>query len=169
MPPINCEKNTTVRALPRREANPPAKSPAPQARALASPQTIDMDSAGIMFVSFRFPAFLTDKMQSIESYGGTPRQSALPGRADPEAGNHDDSESTSFNLADRFSEDFYVRWEDRQPVIVLGERYPVNAYDERINFNFGQTVLLAEARGWTIPTGRFFPEAAGSGYPAFLW
>jgi chemotaxis protein MotB len=40
-------------------------------------------------------------------------------------------------LADRFSEDFYVRWEDRQPVIVLGER---------ITFNVGQAGLLAEAR-----------------------
>jgi len=40
-------------------------------------------------------------------------------------------------LADRFSEDFYVRWKDRQPVIVLGER---------ISFNVGQAKLLAEAR-----------------------
>jgi chemotaxis protein MotB len=39
-------------------------------------------------------------------------------------------------LADRFSEDFYVRWDDRQPVIVLGERF---------TFDIGQAVLLAEA------------------------
>ncbi|WP_319522351.1 OmpA family protein [uncultured Desulfosarcina sp.] len=42
------------------------------------------------------------------------------------------------DLADRFNEDFYVRWEDRQPVFVLGER---------ITFNVGQARLLAEARG----------------------
>ncbi|BBO77197.1 chemotaxis protein MotB [Desulfosarcina widdelii] len=42
------------------------------------------------------------------------------------------------DLADRFTEDFYVRWEDRQPVFVLGER---------ITFNVGQAGLLDEARG----------------------
>lgn len=41
-------------------------------------------------------------------------------------------------LADRFSEDFYVRWEDRQPVIVLGER---------ITFDIGQAKLLTDAQG----------------------
>jgi hypothetical protein len=48
VPPISWEKKTTVRALPRREANPPAKSPAPQERALVRPQMMDMDSAGII-------------------------------------------------------------------------------------------------------------------------
>lgn len=41
------------------------------------------------------------------------------------------------DLEDGFSRDFYVRWEDRQPVIVLGER---------ITFNVGQAALLAGAR-----------------------
>ena len=41
------------------------------------------------------------------------------------------------DLEDGFSRDFYVRWEDRQPVIVLGER---------ITFNVGQAALLADAR-----------------------
>jgi chemotaxis protein MotB len=40
-------------------------------------------------------------------------------------------------LEDRFSKDFYVRWEDRQPVIVLGER---------ITFNAGEAILLVEAQ-----------------------
>ena len=40
-------------------------------------------------------------------------------------------------LADSISEDFYIRWENRQPVIVLGER---------ITFDVGQAVLLPEAR-----------------------
>ena len=39
-------------------------------------------------------------------------------------------------LADRFSEDFYVRWDERRPVIVLGER---------ITFNAGQARLLTDA------------------------
>jgi chemotaxis protein MotB len=40
------------------------------------------------------------------------------------------------NLADDFNKDFYVRWEDRQPIIVLGER---------ITFNVGEAHLLPEA------------------------
>lgn len=41
-------------------------------------------------------------------------------------------------LADSFSKDFYVRWEKRQPVIVLGER---------ITFEAGQALLLVDAHG----------------------
>ncbi|BBO83670.1 chemotaxis protein MotB [Desulfosarcina ovata subsp. sediminis] len=41
------------------------------------------------------------------------------------------------DLENSFSEDFYVRWEDRQPVIVLGER---------ITFNQGEATLLADAQ-----------------------
>ncbi len=41
------------------------------------------------------------------------------------------------DLADSFSEDFYVRWKDRQPIIVLGER---------ITFNAGEAILLSDAR-----------------------
>ncbi|WP_419658365.1 OmpA/MotB domain protein [Desulfosarcina variabilis str. Montpellier] len=40
------------------------------------------------------------------------------------------------NLEDGFSNDFYVRWDDRQPVIVLGER---------ITFNAGEAILLVDA------------------------
>lgn len=42
------------------------------------------------------------------------------------------------NLEDGFSNDFYVRWDDRQPVIVLGER---------ITFNAGEAILLVDAKG----------------------
>lgn len=41
-------------------------------------------------------------------------------------------------LADSFSKDFYVRWDERRPVIVLGER---------ITFNAGQARLLSDANG----------------------
>lgn len=41
------------------------------------------------------------------------------------------------DLEDSFSKDFYVRWEDRQPVLVLGER---------ISFNAGEALLLKNAR-----------------------
>ena len=41
------------------------------------------------------------------------------------------------NLADGFSNDFYVRWDDRQPIIVLGER---------ITFNAGEAILLVDAQ-----------------------
>jgi chemotaxis protein MotB len=40
------------------------------------------------------------------------------------------------DLKDSFSKDFYVRWEDRQPVIVLGER---------ITFDAGEAILLVGA------------------------
>lgn len=42
------------------------------------------------------------------------------------------------DLAGGFSEDFYLRYEDRQPVIVLGER---------ITFNAGEAILLSGAQG----------------------
>jgi chemotaxis protein MotB len=42
------------------------------------------------------------------------------------------------DLAGEFSEDFYLRYENRQPVIVLGER---------ITFNAGEAILLSEAQG----------------------
>ena len=41
------------------------------------------------------------------------------------------------NLGDGVSSDFYVRWDDRQPVIVLGER---------ITFNAGDAILLVDAQ-----------------------
>ena len=41
------------------------------------------------------------------------------------------------DLEDRFSKDFYVRWEDRQPIIVLGER---------ITFNAGEAILLFDVQ-----------------------
>ncbi len=41
-------------------------------------------------------------------------------------------------LEDSFSKDFYVRWDERQPIIVLGER---------ITFNRGKAMLLADAHG----------------------
>lgn len=41
------------------------------------------------------------------------------------------------SLKDSFSNDFYVRWDEKQPVFVLGER---------ITFNVGDAMLLAEAQ-----------------------
>jgi chemotaxis protein MotB len=40
-------------------------------------------------------------------------------------------------LRDSFSNDFYVRWDEKQPVFVLGER---------ITFNIGDAILLADAQ-----------------------
>ena len=40
-------------------------------------------------------------------------------------------------LKDSFSNDFYVRWDEKQPVFVLGER---------ITFNVGDAILLADAQ-----------------------
>ena len=40
-------------------------------------------------------------------------------------------------LKDSFSNDFYVRWDEKQPVFVLGER---------ITFNIGDAILLADAQ-----------------------
>ncbi len=40
-------------------------------------------------------------------------------------------------LKDSFSNDFYVRWDEKQPVFVLGER---------ITFNIGEAMLLAESQ-----------------------
>lgn len=41
------------------------------------------------------------------------------------------------NLKDSFSNDFYVRWDQKQPVFVLGER---------ITFNVGDAMLLADSQ-----------------------
>jgi chemotaxis protein MotB len=41
------------------------------------------------------------------------------------------------SLEDSFSNDFYVRWDEKQPVFVLGER---------ITFNVGDAVLLADSQ-----------------------
>jgi chemotaxis protein MotB len=40
-------------------------------------------------------------------------------------------------LKDSFSNDFYVRWDEKQPVFVLGER---------ITFNVGEAILLADSQ-----------------------
>ncbi len=66
-------------------------------------------------------------------------------RSEPTAASGDDAAPSSesldrpmlADLEDGFSRDFYIRWEDRQPVIVLGER---------ITFNVGEAVLLEDAR-----------------------
>ena len=67
-----------------------------------------------------------------------PEQPALVAEV-PEAGQADETVSRQMlaDLEDSFSKDFYVRWEDRQPVIVLGER---------ITFNAGEALLLVEAQ-----------------------
>lgn len=47
------------------------------------------------------------------------------------------SQAMMNDLKDSFSNDFYVRWDEKQPVFVLGER---------ITFNIGEAILLADAQ-----------------------
>ena len=56
-------------------------------------------------------------------------------------------------LKDSFSNDFYVRWDEKQPVFVLGER---------ITFNVGDAILLADSQsalkriaGWIAPQHQY--------------
>lgn len=67
---------------------------------------------------------------AAEKMPASPPSENLPADTDPRR-------EMLADLEDRFNRDFYVRWEDRQPVIVLGER---------ITFNAGEATLLFEAR-----------------------
>lgn len=103
---------------------------------IAKKMAADADTEGI------FPE-RADSMAVLQTEGG-----AVPirqERSEPTAPPGDDATLAAENLeqqmmadlADGFSRDFYIRWEDRQPVIVLGER---------ITFDVGEAVLLEDAR-----------------------
>jgi chemotaxis protein MotB len=96
------------------------------------------------------------KMAVLEADGNSVRPIESPEKKAPPVEKHSPDENLNHRLvdelADRFSEDFYVRWEDRQPVIVLGER---------ITFNVGQAGLLAEAEGTLRRVARLISRMSG--------
>ena len=71
----------------------------------------------------------------------------------PEAVEADLNRQVMTTLADSISEDFYVRWEDKQPVIVLGER---------ITFDVGQAVLLPAAKDALRRVARLISQHSNS-------
>ena len=86
---------------------------------------------------------LSTKAPSIES---TPAdEAAVPNPASPTANHRSEEEgpveplnqAVIKGLKDSFSNDFYVRWDEKQPVFVLGER---------ITFNIGDAMLLADSQ-----------------------
>jgi chemotaxis protein MotB len=91
--------------------------------------------------------FHSDLLPNLPPTESTPTDETLAPNPEPPAANLELPESEDpvdplnqamvNDLKDSFSNDFYVRWDEKQPVFVLGER---------ITFNIGEAMLLADAQ-----------------------
>ena len=88
----------------------------------------------------------SDRLPEVTSTESTPAGETVTSNPEPPAANrqlHGEDPVEPLNqamindLKESFSNDFYVRWDAKQPVFVLGER---------ITFNIGEAILLADAQ-----------------------
>jgi len=88
----------------------------------------------------------SDRLPEVTSTESTPAGETVTSNPEPPAANrqlHGEDPVEPLNqamindLKESFSNDFYVRWDEKQPVFVLGER---------ITFNIGDAKLLADAQ-----------------------
>ena len=88
----------------------------------------------------------SDRLPEVTSTESTPAGETVTSNPEPPAANrqfHGEDPVEPLNqamindLKESFSNDFYVRWEEKQPVFVLGER---------ITFNIGDAKLLTDAQ-----------------------
>ncbi len=87
-----------------------------------------------------------DALPKVSPIQSTPTDETVPPNPEPPAANRPLPgeepveplhQAMISGLKDSFSNDFYVRWDEKQPVFVLGER---------VTFNIGEAVLLSESQ-----------------------
>ena len=106
------------------------KQTQPTPTALVSSSTVAGDQFGAQ------PARESVSTETTPDAGQAPATPA-PGFPEAEEAIEPLNQEIVDSLKDSFSNDFYVRWDQKQPVFVLGER---------ISFNVGDAMLLADSQ-----------------------
>ncbi|MBR9985252.1 MAG: OmpA family protein [Desulfosarcina sp.] len=123
-----------------------AHSPLPAAGSASEPQ-IDYHplrcSAALPLQAEHSPRLAAERVESTpteptdETVAPSPEPPAANLRSQAEGPVEPLNPAMIDGLKDSFSNDFYVRWDERRPVFVLGER---------ITFNIGEAMLLADSQ-----------------------